>query len=141
MGKAIYFINPFSCHQLPERSFFFFDEKTMYSLNEIQANWQNTVHPRILRKLIVNPEMGRKVAWSDRMTSFYTSVWLFVAVLTPWKHRLKPLSWWRFTLLLPMTLDGGTHAISDLAGLKEGFRDTNQWLAVLTNKLFPVTFC
>jgi hypothetical protein len=32
-GKAVYFIYLF-CHQLPERSFFFFGEKTMYSLSE-----------------------------------------------------------------------------------------------------------
>src|SRR6186713_995055 len=28
-GKAVYFIYSFFCHQLPERSFFFFGEKSM----------------------------------------------------------------------------------------------------------------
>ena len=37
-------------------------------------------------------------------------------------------------------MDGGTHAISDLAGIGPGFRDTNQWLAVLTNGSFPTSF-
>lgn len=85
--------------------------------------------------------LSSTLKWADLMISFYSNVWLFAVILIPWKHRLKPLSWRGFTLFLPMTLDGGTHAISDLAGLGEGFRDTNQWLAVLTNKLFPVTFC
>ncbi len=31
-------------------------------------------------------------------------------------------------------------AISNIAGIGQGFRDTNQWLAVLTNQAFPVTF-
>jgi len=140
-GRAIYFIYSFFCHQLPERSFFFFGHKAMYSLSEIQAAWQNTVDPLILRKFIGNPEMGWKVAWSDRMISFYTSVWLFAVILTPWRHRVKPLSWWGLILLLlPIVLDGSSHAISDLAGIGQGFRDTNQWLAILTGNAFPTTF-
>ncbi len=51
-GKVIYFIYSFFCHQLPERSFFFFGKKTMYSLSEIQAVWQNTTNPMILRQFI-----------------------------------------------------------------------------------------
>lgn len=50
------------------------------------------------------------------------------------------MSWRGFILLLlPITLDGGTYAISDLAGIGEGFRGTNQWLIALTNNLFPAT--
>jgi hypothetical protein len=75
-GKAVYFIYSFFCHQLPERSFFLFGEKTMYSLNEIQGAWQNSINPMILRQFTGNETMSWKVAWSDRMISFYTSVWL-----------------------------------------------------------------
>ena len=140
-GNAIYFIYSFFCHQLPERSFFFFGENSMYSLPEIQAAWQNTTNPLILRKFIGNEAMGWKVAWSDRMISFYTSVWLFAMVWYPLRHRLKPLAWWGFVLLLlPITLDGATHAISDLAGIGAGFRDTNQWLVIFTGNAFPATF-
>lgn len=140
-GRAVYFIYSFFCHQLPERSFFWFGEKTMYSLGEIQAVWQNTSNPMILRQFIGNETMGWKVAWSDRMISFYTSVWLFAAVWYPFRHRIKTLSWWGFAmLLLPMALDGGTHMVSDFAGIGNGFRDTNAWLAVLTNNVFPPTF-
>ena len=139
-GKSIYFIYSFFCHQLPERSFFWFGEKTMYSLNEVQAVWKNTDNPMILRQFIGNPSMGWKVAWSDRMISFYTSVWLFAAIWHPFRRRIKPLSWWGFVLLLlPLVLDGGTHAISDLAGIGNGFRDTNAWLAILTSYSLPAT--
>jgi uncharacterized membrane protein len=140
-GSAIYFIYSFFCHQLPERSFFFFGEKTMYSLSEIQAVWQDTTNPMVLRKFIGSEIMGWKIAWSDRMISFYMSVWLFGLAWSPLRRNVKPLSWWAFALLLlPIIIDGSTHAVSDLAGIGLGFRDTNQWLAVLTNHSLPVTF-
>lgn len=140
-GKALYFVYSFFCHQLPERSFFFFGAKPMYSLTEIQAAWQNTINPIILRQFIGNPEMGWKVAWSDRMISFYTSVWIFAAAWYPFRRKIKPLAWWGFVLLLlPIALDGGTHMVSDLAGIGQGFRDTNEWLATLTNGALPAAF-
>jgi uncharacterized membrane protein len=140
-GRTIYFIYSFFCHQLPERSFFLFGQKPMFSLPEIQAAWQNTVNPLILRKFIGNETMGWKVAWSDRMVSFYTTVWLFAILWWPFRRQIKPLSWWGFALfLLPIALDGGTHAISDLAGIEQGFRENNLWLAVLTNHMFPASF-
>ena len=140
-GKAIYFIYSFFCHQLPERSFFLFGEKTMYSLNEIQVAWQDTINPMILRQFIGNESMGWKIAWSDRMISFYTSVWFFTILWWPFRHKIKPLSWLGFVLLLlPLIIDGVTHTISDFAGIGQGFRDTNQWLVILTNHSLPATF-
>lgn len=140
-GRAVYFIYSFFCHQLPERSFFWFGEKTMYSLSEIQSAWQNTANPMILRQFIGNESMGWKVAWSDRMISFYTSVWLFALLWYPLRRKIKSITWWGFILiLLPIAVDGGTHAVSDFAGIGQGFRDTNAWLAVLTNNVLPATF-
>lgn len=140
-GKAIYFFYSFFCHQLPERSLFLFGQKTMYSLDEIQGAWQSTVDPLVLRKFLGNETMGWKIAWSDRMISFYTSVWLFALILSPFKQKVKPLPWPGFILsLLPITVDGGTHMLSDLAGIGQGFRDTNQWLAALTNNALPALF-
>ncbi|MCL5611451.1 MAG: DUF2085 domain-containing protein [Chloroflexi bacterium] len=140
-GRVIYFIYSYFCHQLPERSFFFFGSKTMYSLPVIQSAWQNTFNPLILRQFIGNSQMGWKLAWSDRMVSFYTSIWLSALVWLPLRRRIKPLPWWGFALfLLPIALDGGTHMISDFAGIGQGFRYTNQWLAILTNNSLPATF-
>lgn len=140
-GKAVYFMYSFFCHQLPERSFFWFGEKSMYSLGEIQAAWQDTANPMILRQFNGNETMGWKIAWSDRMISFYTSVWLFALLWYPMRRRVKPLSWLAFVLMLiPIAVDGMTHMVSDFAGIGQGFRDTNQWLAVLTNNTLPSTF-
>jgi uncharacterized membrane protein len=140
-GKAIYFIYSFFCHQLPERSFFLFGEKTMYSLSEVQAMWQDTINPMILRQFVGNETMGWKIAWSDRMISFYTSIWVFAALWFPFRHKIKTLPWLGFILLLlPLIMDGATHMLSDFAGIGQGFRDSNQWLAILTNNSFPTTF-
>ena len=113
----------------------------MYSLAEIQAAWQDTANPMILRKFLGNEAMGWKVAWSDRMISFYTSVWVFALAWWPLRRKLKPISWWAFALLLlPMIIDGSTHGVSDLRGIGLGFRDTNQWLVALTNNALSQAF-
>ena len=140
-GRAIYFIYSFFCHQLPERSFFFFGQKSMYTLAEIQAGWQNTANPLVLRQFIGDAAMGWKVAWSDRMISFYTSIWFFAVLWYPLRRAIRSMPWWGlFLLLVPIGLDGVTHAVSDLSGIGLGFRDTNTWLAVLTDYRFPSSF-
>ncbi len=141
IGRAIYFIYSFLCHQLPERSLFLFGPKLMYSLNEIQAVWQQTEDPLILRQFIGNPDMGWKVAWSDRMISMYGGVWLAGLFWGTLRKFNRKISIWIFLLLaLPMALDGVSHFISDFSGLAEGFRYTNHWLAVLTRNSFPDSF-
>jgi len=140
-GNAIYLIYSTQCHQLPQRSFFLFGEKSMYALAEVQVAWQNTNNPAVLRQFIGNPEMGWKVAWSDRMVSMYTAIFVSGLLYWPLRKRLKPLPIWAFVLfVLPMALDGGTHLISDIAGIGNGFRDSNAWLAALTGNIFPATF-
>lgn len=140
-GKAIYFIYSFQCHQLPERSYFLFGREVTYSLAEIQATWQPTTDPFILRQFIGNPEMGWKVAWSDRMVSMYTSILLGGLLYGLVRNRLKPISFWTFAiLLLPMVIDGSTHMISDLTGIGQGFRDTNIWLQIITNHTLSTAF-
>ena len=140
-AKAIYFIYSFQCHQLPERSFFLFGKQAMYSLPEIQKAWRTTDDPFVLRQFIGNPDMGWKVAWSDRMVSMYTM--LLVAGLG---YGLVRKSWKPFRvrtvllLLLPMAIDGTTHALSDLAGIGQGFRDTNIWLQIITDHAFSMAF-
>jgi len=140
-GNGIYFVYKFFCHQLPERSFFLFGQKPMYSLAEIQAAWPGVLDPIRLRQFSGNPLMGWKVAWSDRMVSFYTSIWACAMMWWFRRRKVKPLPWLGFVfLLLPIAFDGGTHFISDLVGIDQGFRETNQWLAVFTNHIFPASF-
>jgi uncharacterized membrane protein len=140
-ANILYFIYSFLCHQLPERSFFLFGSKFTYSLPEIQSAWHQTFDPLVLRQFIGNSRMGWKVAWSDRMVSMYGSVWVFGLLWYPLRDRLPRLPFWGLVLfLLPMALDGTTHLISDLAGLEQGFRETNLWLVILTHNALPATF-
>jgi uncharacterized membrane protein len=140
-GNAIYSLYSLLCHQLPERSLFLFGPKLTYPLGTIQAVWQNTDNLLILRRFIGNPEMGWKVAWSDRMVSLYSSIWFFALLWWTLRRKIKPIPWWIFVLLMtPMAVDGLTHLVSDLAGLGQGFRDTNLWLSMLTSGLFSPTF-
>lgn len=140
-GKTIYFIYSFLCHQLPERSYFLFGPNFTYSLAEIQSAWQNTNNPLILRQFVGNPEMGWKVAWSDRMISMFGSIWIFGLLWYPVRRRIPKLPFWALSLfLLPMAVDGSTHFISDFWGIGLGFRDSNLWLAALTGYIFPPTF-
>ncbi len=140
-ARWIYTFYSFLCHQLPQRSFFLFGPKMMYSLEEIQAVWPAR-DPLVLRQFVGTPEMGWKVAWSDRMVSMYTSVLFFAWIWWPLRKRIRPLPLWGLILLLlPMVLDGGSHFVSDLMyGVDRGFRYTNEWLARLTNNAFPEDF-
>ena len=140
-GKAIYFVYSFLCHQLPQRSFFFFGPQASYSLAELRSAGANTSDLLLLRQFIGTPEMGWKVAWSDRMVSMYTSILLFGVAWRSLRFRIPKLPWWGlFLFLLPMAIDGTSHFVSDLAGLGQGFRDSNAWLASLTNQAFGPTF-
>lgn len=140
LGELIYILYSPFCHQLPQRSWFLFGEKLTYTLPEIQRVYPST-NPWQLRFFYGTPEMGWKVAWSDRMISFYTMTpvfGLFYAALRRWVRRPLPLSLFLLALL-PLALDGGTHAINDLFwGVSGGgLRDTNAWLSVLTGNAFP----
>ena len=143
-GNVIYAIYSTQCHQLPERSYFLFGPKIMYSLEEIQAAWQKTNNPLILRQFVGNEAMGWKVAWSDRMVSMYTSIVAGGFIFWPLRRKIKPLRLWAFILLvIPMGLDGGTHLLSDVLSrgvVGVGFRENNAWLAALTNNAFPAMF-
>lgn len=141
-GNAIYVLYAAQCHQLPQRSFFLFGPRAMVSLGDIQAAWQDTNNPYILRQFIGNPDMGWKVAWSDRMAYMYGSLIPWAALYWPFRKRIRNLPWWGLVLfLLPMAVDGSTHMFSDLSGgIGGGFRDSNAWLARLTGSAFPATF-
>jgi len=142
-GNALYFMYSLFCHQLPERSLFFFGPQTMYSLAQIGQVW-STENQLVLRQFIGTPEMGWKMAWSDRMISTYGGIWLgalLYALLGKRAPRI-PIWLWIFVGVLPLALDGITHFINDiLAGSSgQGFRDTNDWLRALTFDLFPAEF-
>ena len=141
-ARLLYWFYGFTCHQLPQRSWFLFGPKLTYTLAEIQAVWP--AHSTMqLREFIGTPDMGWKVAWSDRMLSWYTMTAIWGAVywlLCRARLTVKPLRWSLLALALaPLVLDGLSHMLNDiLAGMSgTGFRDTNAWLRVLTANALP----
>ena len=145
-GNAIYTGYSFLCHQMAQRSFFLFGEHGMYSPDQLPVTLTGSTgtDTLLLRNFRGSDALGWKVAWSDRMISFYAGVWL--AGLVYWGvarlRTIKPISLWAFgLLLLPIVLDGGTHMISDTTdGLLTGFRYDNAWLAALTGHILPESF-
>jgi len=115
----------------------------MCSLEEIQSAWQNTNNPLLLRRFIGNEALGWKVALSDRMVSMHTIMLLGLVIFAVFRQRLARLPSWAFVVLrTPIALDGGSHALSDVlgGGVGLGFRDSNAWLAALTNTALPAGF-
>ena len=140
-AEIIYAFYSTQCHQLSQRSYFLFGPKAMYSAPELQDLAGVAPNVPALRNFIGSPGLGWKVAWSDRMVSLYTSIFFFGLLARVLRRRIAPLSIWAFILFaLPMAIDGGTHFLSDLAGLGLGFRDQNAWLASLTGNLMPTSF-
>jgi uncharacterized membrane protein len=145
-GRAVYFMYNFFCHQLPERSWFLFGERFSYTQAEIATAWGRPLYDisseLVRRHFIGTPEMGWKVAWSDRMVAMYTSILLFglvYAFLRERGFRFRGISWWWFLIfILPLALDGTTHLINDV--LRLDFRQTNEWAMVLTGNIFPRAF-
>jgi uncharacterized membrane protein len=147
-GRIIYMVYSGLCHQMAQRSFFLFGPKgfQMYNIAELPINLaglSNGERFLALRHFIGNESIGWKVAWSDRMVYMYVSPLLLAigyAILRRFKQ-IKPLPFWAFILLLmPMLIDGGSHWVSDLAGVGQGFRYGNAWLATLTGNMLPKSF-
>lgn len=140
-GRAIYTLYSLLCHQLPQRSFFLFGPRLMLPLTDIQAAFQLTDNPLILRQFVGNGEVGWKVAWSDRMVIMYSTILPLAWIWYAFRRQLTGLSVaGLFLLLIPMGLDGATHFVSDFAGVGQGFRDSNLWFAQLTDNRFPTWF-
>jgi uncharacterized membrane protein len=145
-GKALYFVYNFFCHQLPERSWFLFGPSFSYTQAQIAEAWGQPLsaisNELIRRQFIGTPELGWKVAWSDRMVAMYGSIFLFgllYALLRERGIQIKKIPWWLFGLfILPLAVDGATHLINDALGLD--FRQTNQWAVILTNNAFSADF-
>jgi uncharacterized membrane protein len=125
----------------------------MFAMADIDAISPYTDHFQ-LGQFIGNPELGYKVAWSDRMVSLYTPLFvggLFFA-LARWRSGMRasigtsstiwrplPVRWWLLALV-PLFVDGVTHMISSAIHFGFGFRDSNAWLATLTDNVFAPTF-
>lgn len=140
IARAIYAIYSLFCHQLPERSWFLFGQQTSYPLIRF-VEMVGDNNPLLLRQIVGNAEMGYKIAYSDRMVSLYTSIWVGGLLFAVKRRTVQPLPVaLGMLLLIPMMVDGGTHLLSDIQGFGAGFRDTNVWLRALLGEGFAPGF-
>ena len=141
LARIIYLGYSAVCHQLANRSFFLFGPRLTYSYTELLLHAPGAGTLPGLRAFIGSPELGYKVAWSDRMVAMYGGIFLGGLIFGLVRHRLRSPKWWVFVLLcVPMAIDGATHFVSDLAGVGQGFRYQNAWLARLTGHVLPQAF-
>lgn len=129
-ARIIYTIYMPACHQLPDRSYFLFGEKPVYTLSELEAD---NVLPgtSILerRRYIGDETLGWKVALCERDVAIWGSMFLLGFVFLLLGRRVRPLSMWGFALfLVPIAVDG----LSQLVGL----RTSTWWLRTITGALF-----
>jgi uncharacterized membrane protein len=112
-AALIYGIYSLLCHQLPERSWFLFGSNWTPTLAQINRVSGADSSYLALRRFIGDPAMGWKLAWSDRMVSFYGGLFVF-GLLFALIRRAQPawrgISWCAaFLLLVPIFADGLTH--------------------------------
>lgn len=135
----IYLLYSPQCHQLPQRSFFLFGDQLMLPIEQIMAV-TGARDPLSLRWFIGTSDLGWKVAWSDRMVSLYTPLFIGAMLYGVTGRRWSRVGWsWMLMLpYLPLLLDGGSHMLDDT--LRIGFRATNDWLVVLTGGVLSAHF-
>ena len=137
-AKVIYTLYRPACHQLPERSFFLFGPRTLYSLDELHdaglvAEGDGPVERQ---RFLGTPSIGFKAALCQRDLAMYGSMFVAGLAYGLWRllfprRPLRPLKLWVFgLLLLPMAFDGGTQLLL--------LRESNWVLRLITGTLTGV---
>ncbi len=131
-ARAIYGIYSFTCHQLPDHSFFLFGE-THVPLEPalIVAGAPDPNNLFLFRSFIGNTDIGYKVALCERDVAIYGSVFLSGLVFGIIRKRRPiraPASRSTRSFLIPIAVDGLTQLV--------GLRESNWWLRTLTGALF-----
>lgn len=130
LGQAIYYLYVPFCHQLPERSYFLFGERLVYTLNDLRP-WLSGEGPVARKFFWGSPELGYKMAFCQRDLALYGSMWAAGVLYALTGRRWRPLGWkWFGLLLLPIALDGGTQLVM--------LRESTWWLRTVTGVLMGV---
>ncbi len=145
-AQVIYTVYRALCHELPQRSFFLFGERPMYSLQQLvdRVGQQNLPLYPWPSGFIGNEQLGYKIALCQRDMAIYGSLLLCGLMFALLRSRIKPLSFWLFLLIgvIPIGLDGGSQFVSYLlpALFPGGAPRESTWvLRVITGTLFGVT--
>ena len=142
-ARLIYLIYRPTCHQLPDRSFFFFGEQHVYSMTELEAAGaiSSGLNPaqRLMLRYPGNSELGYKVAICERDLGIYGGLLIGLLsfagldrALRRRGQRFPRMPFWLYALtVIPIAVDG----LSQLFGLRE----SNYILRLATGILFGVS--
>ena len=132
-AEIIYTIYKPLCHQLSQRSFFLFGSRLAYSLETLQEllGPETLANDSLASAFIGNPAFGYKMAYCQRDTAMYGSLLLAGMVFGLVRHRLRPLPFVLYLILLvPLAIDG-------LVQLLTSYESTWQ-LRTITGSIFGV---
>ena len=131
-ARLIYGIYSFTCHQLPDHSYFLFGDSMVPQAPELMAAGAANQNDLFLfRSFIGNSAIGYKVALCERDIAIYGSVLLAGLIFALLRRRgpVKAPSLKLYLLLLvPIAVDGLTQLV--------GWRESNWWLRTVTGAIF-----
>jgi uncharacterized membrane protein len=130
-AKIIYTFYGSQCHQLPQRSFFLFGPQLAYSLETLQEllGPEMLADDSLARAFTGNPALGYKMAYCQRDTAMYSSMLLAGMLFGLVRHRLRPLPFVIYLVLLaPWAVDGLAQFL--------GFYESTWQLRTITGSLF-----
>ena len=133
-ARAIYGLYSFTCHQLPDHSYFLFGDTAVPSAEILEAAGAPPAENLLLfRRFEGNINVGYKVALCERDIAIYGSVLSAGLVFGALRRtrRIRPLSLKIYALLLiPIAVDGLTQMF--------GLRPSNWWLRTVTGAIFGI---
>lgn len=132
-ARIIYGIYSFTCHQLPDHSYFLFGDTAVPEAQALMAaGAPDEASLFLFRTFIGNAETGYKVALCERDVAIYGSVFvggLIFALLRKRGKKVRPPSLKVYLLfLIPIAVDGLTQLV--------GWRESNWWLRTVTGAIF-----
>ncbi len=129
-ARVIYGIYSFTCHQLPDHSYFLFGSNHTPLIPDLEAAGMRTGLDLLQRRQFIgNGQIGFKVAICERDVAIYGSVFLGGLLFALLRKRIRAIDIKIYLLfLIPIALDGFTQLF--------GLRQSNWWLRSITGALF-----
>ena len=129
-ARLIYLVYAPTCHQLPDRSYFLFGEKRVYTVEQLEDAGVLLGTGLLERRRFVGDEtLGWKVALCERDLAIYGSMIVAGLLFGLFRRRVPKLPVKIYLLfLIPIAVDGLTQLF--------GLRTSSWWLRTLTGALF-----
>jgi uncharacterized membrane protein len=131
-ASLIYGLYSFTCHQLPDHSYFLFGTSPVPDAQALMAaGAPDEANLFLFRSFIGNPEIGYKVALCERDVAIYGSVFIAGLIFAVMRKRGKvraPSIKVYILFLIPIAVDGLTQLF--------GWRESNWWLRTVTGAIF-----